>query len=164
MKLLNKLILFFPLLIFAMGVNGCIEKAVFPAANISVEKVTPDKLRVASATIITLPGTVVTLTSNTSIPANLESFSISYTTRLGEPIPQIAVPETALNLKLPTAATTDVSMNPYSSRLYALFSLTVADISPVNAKMVFTIKDVNNNTTQVEANCTCYAKWDELAP
>lgn len=163
MKLYIKLLISVFLVILAAGLTGCIEKTIFPAANFSVVKVTPDSLRLASDTKIIFPGTVITLSSDTSIPADMEAFAINYTTRLGEPIPQIAVPETPFNQKLAPAATTDIALSPYSNRLYALFSHTVADISPVIAYITINIKDVNNNKIQVQASCLCYAPWDETS-
>ncbi len=43
-----------------------------------------------------------------------------------------------------------------------MLELTRADISPVNASMLLTIKDVNGNKSQVAANCLIYATWDEV--
>ena len=156
--------LFISMLAVAAGLSGCADKILFPEATFTVVSVTPDSLRVeatvATDTTIVFPPTSISIISETKIPASLEAFSISYTTRLGEPIPQIAVPETTQNLQILPDATTEISLNPYTRRLYDLLSLTNADISPVNALMRLKIKDINGNYVQVEANCLCYASWD----
>lgn len=161
---LQKIILFISILAVGAGLSGCADKILFPEASFTVASVEPNELRVEAAvesdTNIVLPPTSISIISESKIPANLEAFSISYTTRLGEPIPQIAVPETKQNLQLLPEATTEVSINPYTRRLYDLFSLTNADISPVNALMYLKIKDINGNTVHVEASCLCYASWD----
>jgi len=173
MKLVKKLIIFSVLLAIATSQSGCVEKVLFPEGHYTVTVVTPDKLR---ATITEeegedgekvkkakLPGTVVSLNSDYNIPADLVSFSISYTTRLGESIPSVEVPETPYSIKVPAGASVEIPMNPYTSRLYDLLEFTRSDVSPVNAKMIFTIKDVNGNKVKVDANCLCYATWDEIA-
>lgn len=135
--------------------------------------VTPDKLRATiteetgedgeKITKAKLPSTVVSLKSDYNIPADLVSFSISYKTRLGESIPSVEVPETPYSLKVPAGGSVEIPMNPYTTRLYTLLEFTRSDVSPVNAKMIFTINDVNGNKVKVEANCLCYATWDEIA-
>ncbi|PKL50988.1 MAG: hypothetical protein CVV42_01415 [Candidatus Riflebacteria bacterium HGW-Riflebacteria-2] len=177
MKLLKKLMLLLTLLVCAVTFSGCTDKFFFPAAHFTVVSVTPDKLRLPKKAETTteegaeesseeddviLPSTSISLLSDSSVPANLVSFSITYTTRLGDPIPSVEVPETPYNLQLAAAATTEIPMNPYTSRLFNLLELTRADISPVNAKMILTVKDINGNKIQVEAHCLCYARWDEF--
>ena len=168
------------MLVLTAGQSGCIQKAVFPEAHFTVVSVTPDKLFLAKKAEttetgdtgqdpseednVTLPPTTISLNSDTGIPANLVSFSITYTTRLGDPITSMTVPETPLNLQIPASGNISFGMNPYTGRLFRLLELTRADISPINAKMVFTIKDVNGNKMQVEAHCLCYARWDEYDP
>ena len=162
------------LLVCATTFSGCTDKFFFPEAHFTVVSVTPDKLRLAkkAATTegseessddedVTLPSTAISLLSDSSIPANLVSFSITYTTRLGDPITAVEVPETPYNLQLSAAATTEITLNPYTSRLFYLLEQTNSDISPVNAKMLLNIKDINGNKMQVEAHCLCYARWDE---
>lgn len=153
----------FPLamIFLALGLAGCVDKFVYPSARFTVTGVTPDRILLASATTIVLPGTSIALRSDFSIPSNLQSFSVTYTTRLGQPIPEIAIPETILNLLIAGGATTNIAMNPYTRRVFELLDGTQADISPLNATMHLTIKDVNGNTTQIGANCLLYALWDE---
>jgi hypothetical protein len=179
MKLAKKLLFLTAMLVLAFSQSGCIQKALFPEAHFTVVSVTPDKLR---ATVtegeaaegeegstdteaekkVTLPSTSISLNSDSQIPADLVSFSIYYTTRLGEAIPAVAVPETPYNLKIAPGAATEIPMSPYTTRLYTLLELTRADISPVNAIMGFTIKDANGNKTHIEASCLIYATWDEI--
>jgi len=171
MKFLKKLMLLLTLLFCAAVFSGCTDKFFFPEAHFTVVSVTPDKLRLpkkaettteeATEESITLPSTSISLLSDSSIPANLVSFSIIYTTRLGDQIPAIEVPETPYNLQLSANATTEVPMNPYTNRLFNLLELTNSDISPINARMLLNIKDLNGNKIQVEAHCLCYARWDE---
>jgi len=164
------------LLVCATTFSGCTDKIFFPEAHFTVVSVTPDKLLLPKKTEpieteegivesedddVVLPGTAISLLSDTNIPANLVSFSITYTTRLGDAIPSVAVPETPYSLQIPGEATTEISMNPYTRRLFNLLELTSSDISPVNAKIVLNIKDINGNRVQVAANCLCYARWDE---
>ncbi len=112
MKLAKKIIFLSLMLVLAASQSGCIQKALFPEAHFTVVSVTPDKLRATvteaeaagagegeeeSTTTekkVTLPSTVISLNPDFQIPADLVSFSISYTTRLGEAIPAVAVPET----------------------------------------------------------------------
>ncbi len=179
MKFLKKLMLLLTLLFCAAVFSGCTDKFIFPEAHFTVVSVTPDKLRLpkkaetttteegteeSAEESITLPVTSISLLSDSSIPANLVSFSITYTTRLGDPIPAVEVPETPYNLQLSANATTEVPMNPYTNRLFNLLELTNSDISPINARMLLNIKDLNGNKIQVEAHCLCYARWDEYDP
>ena len=171
MKLLKKIMLSATLLCCALVLSGCADKVFLPEAHFTVVSVTPDKLRatVSETTTTegetekssTVPSTVISLNADFGIPANLVSFSVTYTTRLGEPIPSVAIPETPYNLKLTPSTANDITLNPYTNRLYTMLELTRADISPVNARIQLTIEDANGNTTQVEAHCLCYATWDE---
>jgi len=180
MKLAKKLLFLVAMLVMAFSQAGCIQKVLFPEAHFTVVSVTPDKLRAtvseeeaaaegeegstdtATEKKATLPSTVISLNSDSQIPADLVSFSIYYTTRLGEAIPAVAVPETPYNLKIAPNAATDIPMSPYTTRLYTLLELTRADISPVNAIIGLTLKDANGNKTHVEASCLIYATWDEI--
>ncbi|KAF1081316.1 MAG: hypothetical protein GQF41_2122 [Candidatus Rifleibacterium amylolyticum] len=177
MKLAKKIIFFSLMLVLAASQSGCIQKALFPEAHFTVVSVTPDKLRATvtettaaegseettgTETKVTLPSTVISLNSDSQIPADLVSFSIHYTTRLGEAIPAVAVPETPYSLKITPGEAVEVPMSPYTTRLYTLLELTRADISPVNARMTFLLKDGNGNKVHVEASCLIYATWDEI--
>ncbi|MBU1109835.1 MAG: hypothetical protein KKB51_24350 [Candidatus Riflebacteria bacterium] len=172
MKLFQKNVLFAAAFVLSIGLTGCIDKVLFPEAHFTVVSVTPDKLRATitetvSTTGVTtrkakIPTTVVTLNSDFKIPADMVSFSISYTTKLGEPIAAAEVLETPYHLSIPVGGSITIPMNPYNTRLYTLLEFTSSDISPVNAKMVITIKDANGNKVKLEANCLCYATWDEV--
>lgn len=142
------------------SLSGCIEKTVLPALILSVTSVTPYELKPTSATdattgatTYTLPTTVIALRSMTKVPARLVSFNISYSTRIGQPLPSLRIDETPYDLYLTPDSTINITMSPYSERVLNLFLFSTSEISPIRAVMTLTVKDVNNNTIHRDAHC-----------
>ena len=152
LRILFSTILLFPVL-FSVG---CIQKTVFPVVLMTVTAVTPYEVKptlpVGSAAV-TLSAVSVSLKADTQVPANLKGYSVTYQTKLGDDIPQIAVPFTPLELILTVGGTTIVSLSPYTQDVVTLFNNTNSQISPILATMHLDVKDVNGNTVTMVAHC-----------
>ena len=152
----------FHLLIFslvAMGLslfgNGCIEKTLLPAVIITVANVTPYDLVPTSTATAQLPSCQVNLTFETLVPTRLQSFSVSYASKLGQPIPVLRIEETPMEVRF-TGGAAAVTFNPYTAKVVELYELTSSDISPIIATIRLTFRDANGNTVQRDATCRLF--------
>ncbi|MBF0542906.1 MAG: hypothetical protein HQM08_00660 [Candidatus Riflebacteria bacterium] len=133
------------------------EKTIFPAALIEVTGVTPFDIKwtVASDTT-TLPTAVIALKSESGVPSNIISYSISYYTLSGDPVPELRIEETPMNFFVTANTAVSVTLSPYTTRVVDFFSKTTANVSPLKVSILLTIKDVNGNIITREAYCQLY--------
>ena len=131
--------------------GGCMEKTLYPAVNLTVEAVEPSE---TTLDVGGPPGEVtISLKTEEGVPSSLEAFSISYFTRMGEPIPKLEITRTPKHQFLPPAATNDIVLNPYTVYVLDLYDLSSSDISPIQANMTLYVRDVNGNEVQRTATC-----------
>jgi len=148
------------MIFMSIFLSGCIEKTLYPAVILTVVSVTPNELRITSTettgTSITFPSTVIVLKSETQVPATLVSYSVSYSTNLGQSLPALRIEETPYDLFLAGGGSADITISPYTQKVADLFELSTSDISPIKATITLTVKDVNGNTVNREAHCLLY--------
>jgi hypothetical protein len=132
------------------------EKTFNPPSELEITSVDPYELYATATDSASLPTTSITATNLTTIPCNLESYSISYYTKYGDLIPGLAIVSTPLELKLDAEGTLNVTVKPYTKRVVELFELSGSDISPVSAKINLLFKDYNSNHVSKEAHCLLY--------
>ncbi|HOY67189.1 MAG TPA: hypothetical protein PLP29_09880 [Candidatus Ozemobacteraceae bacterium] len=139
--------------------TGCIEKTVYPAVILTVTAVAPNPITAtyqfdASGTIkLSTTPLSVTLRAETGVPSNIKSYSISYQTRIGDPIPEIAVVDMPFEVYLAPSAETTAEFDVYTAQVVNLLANTRSDISPLRAAITMRIEDVNGNEVVKEAHC-----------
>ena len=150
--------IFFLLLTFfgIIFTTGCIDKTFKPEAALEVADVTPYELTPTATDTASLPTTAITVNSINTIPANLKSYTISYFTKNGDPIPSLSVGTTPINLKLAAAGNISVTLKPYSAKVVELYELSNSDISPISAKITLYFEDYNDNIVIAEGSCLLY--------
>ncbi len=158
--MLKRSILFPTALFFLLFLTGCIEKTVYPAVVITVDKVEPYQLEVTDYSVaasasgtVTLPTTAVSLKVQTGVPSWIKAVSIVYTTKLDQPLPELEVKETPFDLFLTPSTSNDVTVKPYTLKVLELYELSSSEISPIKASITLKIKDANGNDTYVQTTC-----------
>jgi hypothetical protein len=147
----------FILLVFSsIFLTGCMEKTFFPAAEIEVTSVDPTYLIPTATATAELPTTDITIKSLNKVPCSLKSYSVKYTTPLGEEITSASYDSAGIEAKLDAEGELVVKMMPYSLRILDLFELSSSSIAPVTARMTFNFEDYNGNWNSVVAHCRLY--------
>ncbi|MBF0499877.1 MAG: hypothetical protein HQM09_07080 [Candidatus Riflebacteria bacterium] len=155
----RKTFLLFLLAVTYFSLVGCSEKTIYPAVLQTVVSVTPYEI---TPTAISATGTAtvtqpsIALRSDSGVPSQLKSYSVAYSTNLGQNIPELRIEETPYDLFLAQNATTNIPVTVYTQRVVDLFSRSTSNISPIRATILLTINDANGNTTQREASCLLY--------
>jgi hypothetical protein len=157
------LFLFFALLLPV--VSGCGRDDFFPSADLAIKfeesNITPtgvNDLPISTLEVIPLNGVTSTLTS----------YSIEYSTYLGEAIPSLAMQDIPLNIRVLGAEDAgdegeEVSfeLRIYIDRVRDLYLTTHSQISPILAKITFTFKDIHSNTGVVTTYARLFKPDDE---
>lgn len=156
MKRTCKILLTMTFAFLSLFSGGCIEKTFKPEAILEVPSVSPYELAATATDTASLPTTSVTVNSINTIPCNLKSYSVTYFTKSGDPIPHLSVRSTPIELKLDAGGTIAVTVKPYTAKVVELFELSSSDISPLTAKLSLLFKDYNDNLVSCEAHCLLY--------
>ena len=135
---------------------GCAEKTFFPSTEIEITGVTPYELIPTATDSASLPTTAISIKSLSKIPCTLKSYSIEYTTRLGEPLAGASSGKIDIEVKVEAEATVELTLRPYSKTIVNLFDTSFSDISPVKARMTLNFQDLNGNWVSTDANCLLY--------
>ncbi|HEY9072096.1 MAG TPA: hypothetical protein VIV61_17690 [Candidatus Ozemobacteraceae bacterium] len=139
--------------------TGCIEKTVYPAVILTVTTVTPDPITAtykidASGTLrLTTTPLTVTLRAETGVPSNIKKYTITYQSRIGDPLPEITVEDMPFETHLAPSADTAVTFNVYTLQVASLLLTTSSDIAPLRAAITMYIEDANGNEVIKEAHC-----------
>lgn len=147
--------------ILALGIvslteTGCIEKTILPTVMITVAKVEPYDLVPTSTATADLPTVQITLDFETQVPTNLVSFSIAYQSKVGQALPELAIPTTPYEFKFTPAAGQTITISPYTRRVVDLYELSPSDLSPILATIRLTFEDANGNTLTRDATCRLF--------
>lgn len=142
--------------VLSMTGTGCIEKTILPTVMITVAKVDPYDLVPTSTATADLPAVQITLDFETPVPTNLVSFSIAYQSKVGQALPELAVPPTPYEFKFTPAAGQTITISPYTRRVVDLYDLSPSDLSPIIATIRLTFQDVNGNTLTRDATCRLF--------
>jgi len=139
--------------------SGCIEKTISPAVVMTVTKVTPDPVTAtitqdASGTLdITTTPLSIELSVETGVPSRIVSYSVTYESRIGEPLPEIVIQDMPLDLYLAPSTKTTVSIPVYTLQVANLLINTPSDIAPLRVTASLRIHDVNGNEIVKDAHC-----------
>lgn len=137
---------------------GCVEKTVFPAAEIRVTKVdpflqSPAGGTTATAGTTTLEGVKISLHSDNGVPAALVGYAITYRTLVGDVIPQLEIGFTSMELAIPPAADSEVVIQAYSQAVIDYYRLTPSRVEPIEAAITLFFRDEHGHDLTRAAHC-----------
>ncbi|HNW35141.1 MAG TPA: hypothetical protein PKM25_09440, partial [Candidatus Ozemobacteraceae bacterium] len=95
----------------------------------------------------------IALRAETGVPSRVVGYSVIYASRIGEPLPEIAVQNMPFDLYLAPSAATTVSIPVYTLQVANLLTNTPSDITPLRVTVSLRIHDVNGNEIVKDAHC-----------